>query len=714
MIKFPRAVTRTIDEKGRTVLIEVPALADTEYVYDDDGRVEVIQRVASGVDAETRVQSYRYDSNGYADKITDNINQSMSLLYDSAGRITHQLLTGERDIVSSFDDGGNLSSVTTPNNTVFTYGYSGTDKTTSFNLPSLNGSTVGEAYSYTDDDILSLVTFASGDTRLSIRNDKQQVTRIEETGRTINYEYNPTTGQLASYSSEGTTVSYTYDGSLLKTEGASGEVTGNISYEYDNDFRVSSIALNANAPVQFNYDDDNLLTQAGEQILEYAPDNGQLVAKRLEGLEETLAYNPFGELKLREIKYNGSLIFSSNLEYDAIGRVKSKTETLNGQTDVIEYTYDVYGSLATVTTNGITTESYAYDKNGNRVSGSVNGATRVGTPDARDRLVSYGEYSFSYDANGALASKMMGPSLTSYTSDANRNLRRVQLPSGDVVTYHIDGQDRRVGKSINGVRVQGFIYLDQINPIAELDGSGNVVAEFVYGTKINIPEYMIKGGKTYRIVSDRLGSPRLVIDTENGDITQAMAFDAYGNVLVDTNPGFQPFGFAGGIYDRNTGLIKFGYRDYDSVVGRFVQSDPIGLGGGIHTYAYVNGNPVSYVDPLGLLKYNTPDTSRTGRLTGETLQFANCMEKCAGYELTVTGGSEKKYHGKNSKHYTGQACDFSKKRNPKFDRKTAEKCFNKCAKSTYFGQQEGGRQPHFHFQIVPGRNNSTGFRSGVH
>ncbi|WP_020559629.1 hypothetical protein [Thiofilum flexile] len=78
---------------------------------------------------------------------------------------------------------------------------------------------------------------------------------------------------------------------------------------------------------------------------------------------------------------------------------------------------------------------------------------------------------------------------------------------GDLtVDYVIDGQDRRIGKKVNGVLKQGFLYQDQLNPIAELDGSGNVIARFVYADKGNIPAYMIKGGNTYRIISDYLGS----------------------------------------------------------------------------------------------------------------------------------------------------------------------------------------------------------------
>jgi RHS repeat-associated protein len=177
---------------------------------------------------------------------------------------------------------------------------------------------------------------------------------------------------------------------------------------------------------------------------------------------------------------------------------------------------------------------------------------------------------------------------------------QVILPGDMTIDYVIDGQNRRIGKKVNGQLVQGFLYRDQLNPIAELDGSGNVVSRFVYGEKSNVPSYMVKGGVTYRILSDHLGSPRLVINTSSGEIVQRMDYDEFGNVVNDTNPGFQPFGFAGGIYDLHTGLVRFGARDYDAETGRWTAKDPIGFNGGqANLYAYTLNDPINFIDPNG-------------------------------------------------------------------------------------------------------------------
>ena len=145
------------------------------------------------------------------------------------------------------------------------------------------------------------------------------------------------------------------------------------------------------------------------------------------------------------------------------------------------------------------------------------------------------------------------------------------------------------------------MYKDSLKPIAELDGAGNVVAEFIYGSKYNIPDYVIKGGVPYRIISDHLGSPRFIVNSVSGAIVAKLEYDEFGNVLTDSSPGFTPFGFAGGLYDADTGLVRFGARDYDPVNGRWTSKDPIRFyGKGPNLYGYAINNPVNLVDIAGL------------------------------------------------------------------------------------------------------------------
>jgi RHS repeat-associated protein len=129
------------------------------------------------------------------------------------------------------------------------------------------------------------------------------------------------------------------------------------------------------------------------------------------------------------------------------------------------------------------------------------------------------------------------------------------------------------------------------------------VSRFVYATKTNVPDYMKKGGVFYRIFSDNLGSPRLVVDNSNGDFEE-IDYDAFGNVTKDTKPpgfqGSQPFGFAGGLYDQDTKVVRFGWRDYDPTIGRWTSKDLIMFAGGHNVYAYSLNDPVNMRDPTGL------------------------------------------------------------------------------------------------------------------
>jgi RHS repeat-associated protein len=121
----------------------------------------------------------------------------------------------------------------------------------------------------------------------------------------------------------------------------------------------------------------------------------------------------------------------------------------------------------------------------------------------------------------------------------------------------------------------------------------------VYAGGVNVPALMVTPTATYRLVTDHLGSVRRVVDVATGAVVQELEYDAWGRVLLDTSPGLQPFGFAGGLYDPDTGLVRFGARDYDAETGRWTAKDPILLADGTNTYAYARSEPAGGIDPTG-------------------------------------------------------------------------------------------------------------------
>jgi RHS repeat-associated protein len=214
--------------------------------------------------------------------------------------------------------------------------------------------------------------------------------------------------------------------------------------------------------------------------------------------------------------------------------------------------------------------------------------------------VSSGGTSYSYDARGFLKSTTVGGNVSAYGYDALGNLKDVSLATRHI-SYLVDGRNRRIGKTLNGALVAGFLYGQEEGPLAETDGHGSVTERFVYGSNPVVPDYLVKGGVEYRLITDEIGSVRLVVNASTGQIAQRLDYDPWGNVTQDTNPGFQPFGFAGGLYDADTGLVRFGARDYDPATGRWLARDPILFSGGqANIYAYAGDDPVNFNDPSGL------------------------------------------------------------------------------------------------------------------
>jgi RHS repeat-associated protein len=176
--------------------------------------------------------------------------------------------------------------------------------------------------------------------------------------------------------------------------------------------------------------------------------------------------------------------------------------------------------------------------------------------------------------------------------------------SGKLVEYLVDGQGRRVGKKVDGTVVRQWLYRDQLHLVAELDAIGNVVSRFVYGTRVNVPDYVVKGRNTYRLIHAHLGSVRLVVDVATGVVAQRIDYSEWGVVLNDTATGFQPFGFAGGFYDPDTGLVRFGARDYDAETGRWTGKDPARFGGkDVNLYQHAFADPINFKDSRGLIVF---------------------------------------------------------------------------------------------------------------
>jgi len=593
-----RVTNATIDAQGRLVQEQVSGLNSTSYTYDSRGRLST---VTPGTGSNSRIATFAYNSNGYLATITDPLGQLTSFAYDAAGRLTAQTLPDAQVIGYAYDANSNLTALTPPGQTAHNFAFTSVDLTSAYTPPSLGGGTTSTTYTYNLDRQMTSATRPDGQA-VTIGYDSAGRQNALTTPRgTTSYAYSASTGNLATVNAPGGIgLSFSYDGVLRTGQTWTGPVAGSMSRVFDNNFRVTSTSVNGAQPIVFQYDQDSLLTQAGDMTLSRNAQNGLLVGSTLGSVADTIGYNGFAESLTYDAAYNGTSLYNVQRTRDKLGRITVITETIGGVTDTYGYSYDLAGRLTQVTKNSTTIASYTYDSNSNRLSVTNSGGIINGSYDSQDRLTQYGSATYAYTANGELLSKTAGGQTTTYQYDALGNLMAVTLPDGTPIDYLVDGNNRRIGKQVNGALVQGFLYEDGLRPIAELNASNNVVSRFVYATHANVPDYMIKGSVTYRIITDHLGSPRLVIDVATGAVVQRMDYDEFGRVLNDTSPGFQPFGFAGGLYDRDTKLVRFGARDYDVETGRWTAKDPIGFAGGdTNLYGYVRNSPASSIDPEG-------------------------------------------------------------------------------------------------------------------
>ena len=591
-----RTSVATLDNRSRITEGYVPGILPVNFTYDSRGRLKDMRQG-------TRTYVMRYDALGNLKNITDPLSHSVSFEYDAAGRVTVQTSPDGRKVQYTYDASGNVISVTPPGRPDHAFKYTPVDLMKDY-LPPDIGAPGETRYIYDIDRQLTRVTRPDGASIDLGYDSSGRLSTINYPQGIISMWYNASTGNLKNISTpEGGKITYGYDGSLLTDTNLSGIISGSVHLTYDNNFSVTTESVNGKS-VNFQYDADGLLTNAGELSLSRNAQNGILTGSALGTITDTHDYNNYGELVAYQVASSGSGIFTVNFTRDDLGRIIRKNETIDSATHTYTYTYDLAGRLTNVNRDDVQVSRFVYDPNGNRLSYTGTSSTISGTYDDQDRLLQYGIINYTYTANGELQSKITGGQTTTYQYDVMGNLRNVVLPDGTQIEYVIDGQNRRSGKKVNGILVQGFLYKDQLSPIAELDGAGNVVSRFIYASSSNVPDYMVRSGNTYRIVEDHLGSPRLIIDAATGDVAQRMDYDEFGNVITDTNPNFQPFGFAGGIYDNNTKLVRFGARDYDGLTGRWTVKDPILFSGGdTNLYGYVIGNPINLVDPEGLDTY---------------------------------------------------------------------------------------------------------------
>ncbi len=619
-----------LNELGQISKFQNGNLLPVDFAYNSQGKLISTQQ-------SDRKKIFTYDQYLNVSQITDSIGRNTAYEYDNANRVIKSILPDGKTISMTYDANGNMTSITPANKPAHNFSYNLFESVQEY-LPPLLGISASQTttYAYNLDKQITEINKPGGSKLiLNYQNTNGLLNSVQTPNGSYVYTYANQSDLLSSVVSPDQQITnYQYAGSIPTVINNTGVITNTVNLSYFTDGYLSNMSVSGKSGsvgknINFNYDKDGLLIQVGNEFFDLNS-VGSPTNSKLGKITKSTTYNNFGEIENETVVFNKKQnIQKTKYTRDTLGQITniSKGDHFNNKNHSLSYVYDSQGRLTLVKDNRHVIREYKYDANGNRSEFIEDNKKIIALYDDQDRLIKYGNTEYKYSASGNLSEKIIHhgkknhhdknyfsswflnrdsdhkhkTEITRYSFDAVGNLKKVILSNGKKIEYIIDGQNRRVGKKVNGNLIQGFIYQTQTQISAELDGAGRITKQFIYGEKQNSPDYMIYQGKEYKFISDQVGTLNYVIESESGRWLSSMSMDEFGDNRKIHGSDVVPFGFAGGLYDADTELIHFGARDYDPKIGRWISKDPIGFNGGdTNLYAYVGGNPVSYVDPTGL------------------------------------------------------------------------------------------------------------------
>ena len=560
----------------------------------------------SGV--ETR---YQYDARGQLTTLSNAAQQTERFVWDALGRLQTHTNPLNQAITYGYDPTDAPIRVQTPNGAVTTWSNDG------FGQPRTEASPDRGATAYTYDPAGNLTrhTDARGvrtetaydalnrpleqriyrpDQTLDATHRYQwdrppygigRLDRIETGLNVLRFDYDPE-GRVLARSYERTplilTLQSTYDSVTGRRTTQTYPKGSQLQFQYDSIGRLTSLTW------------DGTVIASG---LQYTADRRLTTVQLANGLEHRRSYDTAGRISRYTLAGE-----PTDVHYDAAGQIDTLTPLEPTRTQ--RFNYDAAGRLTTYQDPN-RTESYTYDANGNRQHAITNGQpTAYQYLPNSNRLQTLNAITLSHDPAGNRLTDLT----RHYTYDSAGRL--TQLQSGiTLARYEYNGVGERVFKQI-GPTLRHFVYDEQGHLLGEYDASGQALAEYAWLGDLPIAyrTYRQVNGLTqidlYAIETDHLGTPRVLTDATR-QVRWRWHSAPFGQTLPDENPhalGTVTFNlrFPGQYYDAESGLHYNYYRDYDPQTGRYVQSDPIGLWGGVNTYVYVENDPLGWIDQNGL------------------------------------------------------------------------------------------------------------------
>jgi len=612
LIQESEVTSFTYDKVGNLTKIQLPDGSRTAFIYDSAHRLTAItdglgNRIVYTLDIMSNpIKEEVFGSNSQ-------LARTLSHTYDNMGRLATSTGSRNQIIAYFYDSNSNLLKIIDPLNKKTGYNYDALNRLTKITNPVSNSITID----YNISDKITNITDQRSLKTSYLFNKLDDLTAIQspDTGATTR-TFDAAGNALTSTDARGKKTIYAYDAlSRLVSSTFEG---GNVTYQYDqgtNGLGHLTKMTDPNGATTWSYDSHGRVVQKQQLVnattlttsYQYDPVSGRLTAMTYpSGKNIGYTYNVAGQVTGMSV--NGSALIS-NTAYQPFASPASWTQG-NGKTynrsfdqdgkitgisiggsvpEIVSLTYDVAGRITQISNSAATaiaattdTTALQYSNTSNRLVASTGSAAKRYTYDAAGNTISDGVHTFSYDGRERL----------------------VQVVSnGQTTQYLINGLGQRVGKNTTL-----FVYDESGHLLGEYNG-GAVVQETIWLG--DLPVGVITATSQYYINPDHLGAP-LSISNNNGDVVWRWDHDPYGRIQPNQNPNnlgtfVYNLRFPGQYYDQESGLYYNWNRFYAPTTGRYVSADPIGLGGGMNLYAYVQNNPLMRTDPRGLDWLRQPD-----------------------------------------------------------------------------------------------------------
>ncbi|ALN57215.1 Rhs family protein [Lysobacter enzymogenes] len=598
----------------------------TDQDYDPLGRlVKTLQDVGTGrINAETKIE---YDALDQVTKVIDPKGLSTVYARNGFGELT-QLTSPDTGVTGyTYDASGQTKTRTDARGITTTYSYDALGRLTQRAYPT---AVLGTTYTY--DTVAS--GCPAGETF-----SKGRLSQSVGTGGALRYCYDRfgrmvrkivvTTGPVLTlryaYTAAGTLKSVTYpDGSVADyVRGSHGRITqiGVTRPGASREILLTAVGYAAYGPAAgWAYGNSQPMTRNVDRNY----DISRLVGSAPDGLSLHLTRNEVGNVS-RFSTQNQSAILA-RYEYDRLDRL---TQTQDGPT-------------------ATPLETYGYDTTGNRTSfkSGASAAQAYAFPNTSHRLQSVAGIARSYDAAGNTTS--VGGTAKQYVYNDLGRLAQFKVDGAVKMSYAYNGLGQQV-RRYNDTSIRHSLYAEDGSWLGEYDNAGAALQQVVWMDEL--PVGVIQGSgtaqKLYYIEPDHLGTPRIVVDPVRNKAvwTWNVKGEAFGNTMPNEDPDLDgtkfvfDMRFPGQRFDSASGLAYNYFRDYDPTTGRYIQSDPVGLLGGIGTYAYVGGNPVIAIDPLGLYNWYKGAAAVLNAANAGRLAASGAIKLGFGGAATSTGAA---------------------------------------------------------------------------